>query len=98
MQKIYYLFVFILIVFSCKQACKEDIQSPHTIYKPIVTSLIPYIGYEKLRFLRNSTDTLTFYGQGIKTDYSYTSTQDDCTHAGASVRSFHLLKIKNNNE
>jgi hypothetical protein len=78
MQKIYYLFVFILIVFSCKQACKEDIQSPHTIYKPIVTSLIPYIGYEKLRFLRNSTDTLTFYGQGIKTDYSYTSTQDDC--------------------
>jgi hypothetical protein len=78
MKKIYYLILITFTISSCKQDCKEDIQSPHTIYKPIVPSLIPYIGYEKLKFLHNNTDTLTFYGQGIKTDYNYSSTQDDC--------------------
>jgi hypothetical protein len=40
--------------------------------------IVPYSGYEKLKFLRNNSDTVIFYGQGIKSEYRYTTTQEDC--------------------
>jgi hypothetical protein len=78
MKKIFYLFILTFIISSCKQECKESTQSVKTTYKPDVISIIPYKGNEKLKFIHNDIDTITFYGQGIKTEYQYTTTQDDC--------------------
>ena len=79
MKKANYLFLFFLsFFFGCKRECKENTQSAYTISKTNLDAIIPYKGDEKLNFLKNGLDTVSFYGQGIKTLYQYTSTQDDC--------------------
>lgn len=78
MKKIYYLILITFIISSCKQECKNDTQPVKTVYKPDVISVIPYNGNERLKFLRNGSDTIVFYGQGIKSEYQYSTTQDDC--------------------
>jgi hypothetical protein len=79
MKKANYLFLFFLsFFFGCKRECKETTNSAIPVDKIDFNCIIPYKGYERLKFLRNNTDTVIFYGQGIKSEYQYTSTQEDC--------------------
>jgi hypothetical protein len=78
MKKIYYLILITVVISSCKQECKETINSAMLVDKIDFNCIVPYNGYEKLKFLRNNTDTVIFYGQGIRSEYQYTTTQDDC--------------------
>ena len=78
MKKIYYLIFIAFIISSCKQECKETTNPAIPVDKIDFSCIIPYKGYERLKFLRNNTDTVIFYGQGIKSAYQFTSTQDDC--------------------
>lgn len=79
MKKTYYLLLFFLsIILGCKRNCKENTQSAYTISKTNLNAILPYKGDEKINFLKNGIDTVSFYGQGIKTVYQFTSTQEDC--------------------
>ncbi|MCX6185842.1 MAG: hypothetical protein NTU43_02445 [Bacteroidetes bacterium] len=78
MKKIYYLFILTLIFVSCKRDCTQITDSIQTVSKYDLDLLFPYNGIDKLRFLKNKTDTLVFYKKNMITSYSYTTTQDEC--------------------
>ncbi len=79
MRKTYYLLLFFLsIIIGCKKDCKENTQSAYTISSTNLNAILPYKGDEKINFLKNGVDTVSFYGQGKITIYQFTSTQEDC--------------------
>jgi len=81
MKKIYYLFILLFIIAACKRECSKSTDPVRTVSEGEFNLLFPYAGIQKLRFLKNKTDTVTFYKSDIITSYSYTSTQDDCPSA-----------------
>ncbi len=78
MKKIYFLLLISFIISSCKQECKKTTAAVETVSKNDEKFFFTYKGNEALKFLKNITDTVILYGQGIKTEYQYTSTQEDC--------------------
>ena len=78
MKKANYLFFLMLIFIACKRDCTEATKNPETIGLSDEKAILTYNGNEKLLFLKNNIDTITFIGQGIKTEYQYTTTQEDC--------------------
>ena len=78
MKKIYYLILITVVISSCKQECKEATNPPRTVSKTNESLYLPYVGNETLKFLKNGSDTIILNSQGKKTEYQYTSTQEDC--------------------
>ena len=79
MKTQYYFFIILTMLLStCKQECKETTNPPRTVDGSDEKFFFTYKGNEAIKFLKNTTDTVILYGQGIKTEYQYTSTQDDC--------------------
>jgi hypothetical protein len=67
----------IFLLNACNK-CEETTKSPSRVDQSDIPILFPYNGKEKIKFLRNSTDTIIFYNLGINTTYNYTNTQADC--------------------
>lgn len=72
------LYLILLIIVACKRDCTKSTDSIKTVSEGEFKLLFPYTGIQQLRFLKNKTDTITFYKSDLLTSYSYTSTQDDC--------------------
>ena len=72
-----YFIICSLLLFACNK-CEETAQSPSRVFQSDLPILFPYNNIDKVRFLRNSSDTIIFYNLGINTTYNYTNTQDDC--------------------
>ncbi len=77
MKKIYYLFILSFIIVACKRDCTQTTKEPETIDKNVIAHILVYKGNEKLRFLKNGIDTVFFYGQGTRTEFQYTSAQEE---------------------
>ena len=70
----------ILNVVCCKPECKKDGIAPtEALPKRYFNALFPYGDNQNLNYLKNGKDTVIFYGQGYKSGYNYTFTQEDCT-------------------
>jgi len=67
--------------------CKDNCSDKKIPLKDLNT-YVPYTGNDTLRFLRNSTDTQTFVGQGLERFYitDGPSEDDDCPEDYESVR------------
>jgi hypothetical protein len=78
MKKIYYLIILTFNIIACKRDCPQSTDPVKTVSKYDIDLLFPYNGINKLRFLKNKTDTLVFYKTNMETSYSYTTTQADC--------------------
>jgi hypothetical protein len=66
-----------LLLFACNK-CEETTKSPSRVDQSDIPILFPYNGKDKVKFLKNKTDTVIFYKTDLVTKYSYTTTQEDC--------------------
>jgi hypothetical protein len=66
-----------LLLFACNK-CEETTKSPSRVDQSDIPILFPYNGKDKVKFLKNKTDTVIFYKTDLITTYSYTTTQEDC--------------------
>jgi hypothetical protein len=78
MKKIYYLIILLFIIDACKRDCTNSTDPIQTLPKDEFNLLFPYSGLQKLKFLKNKIDTITFNKSDLITSYSYTTTQADC--------------------
>jgi hypothetical protein len=78
--------------------CKDDCAEKKIPLKDLQL-YVPYNGNDTLRFLRNSTDTQIFVGQGLERFYVTTKKQEDdaCPEDHESVR-IRFKNTQNNNE
>ncbi len=72
-----YAIICSLLLFACNK-CEETTNSPTRVDQSDIPILFPYNGKDKVRFLRNKTDTVIFHKSDLVTTYSYTTTQEDC--------------------
>ncbi len=68
----------IATIFNACSKCEETVGRTEIVNPTDIPKLFPYKGDEKIKFLRNKTDTIIFYNNGLQTSYNYTSTQTDC--------------------
>ena len=66
-----------LLLFACNK-CEETTKSPSRVDQSDIPILFPYNRKDKVKFLKNKTDTVIFYKTDLVTTYSYTTTQEDC--------------------
>ena len=67
----------ILLISNCNK-CEETTKSPSRVDPSDIPILFPYNGKDKVKFLKNKTDTVVFHKMDLVTSYSYTTTQSDC--------------------
>jgi hypothetical protein len=72
-----YCIICSLLLFACNK-CEETTKSPSRVDQSDIPILFPYNGNDKVKFLKNKTDTVIFYKTDLVTKYSYTTTQEDC--------------------
>jgi len=72
-----YCIICSLLLFACNK-CEETTKSPSRVDQSDIPILFPYNRKDKVKFLKNKTDTVIFYKTDLVTTYSYTTTQEDC--------------------
>jgi hypothetical protein len=72
-----YCIICSLLLFACNK-CEETTKSPSRVDQSDIPILFPYNGRDKVKFLKNKTDTVIFYKTDLVTTYNYTTTQEDC--------------------
>jgi hypothetical protein len=71
----------ILSIISCKDDCKPNtVGSEQKLSTQRILTLFPYKGDEKLKFLKNGTDTVIFHNLGFVNGHNYTTSQTDCPY------------------
>lgn len=73
--------IILLAILSCKDDCNPNsVGQPKTLAKDDINALFPYKENEKLTFLKNGKDTVTFNSLGIVDGYKYITSQTDCPY------------------
>jgi hypothetical protein len=73
--------IILLTILSCKDDCNPNsVGSEEKLSSQRVLTLFPYEGDEKLRFLKNGTDTVIFSNTGFIDGYNYVTSQTDCPY------------------
>ncbi len=74
---IQFLIPCVFFLYACNK-CEETTESPSNVDQSDIPILFPYDGKEKVKFLKNKTDTVIFHKTDLVTSYSFTTTQADC--------------------
>jgi hypothetical protein len=75
------IIIVLLAILSCKDDCNPNsVGSEEKLSSQRVLTLFPYEGDEKLRFLKNGTDTVIFSNTGFVDGYNYVTSQTDCPY------------------
>jgi hypothetical protein len=72
-----YCIICSLLLFACNK-CEETTDRPKIVGRTDIPVLFPYDLSNKIKFLKNKKDTISFYNLGIQTSYNYTNTQAEC--------------------